>query len=198
MRDASKPTGVRDARKPITFQCARRKGLQTGQVQHRIGLKPRLRRQLVPVGWFARKSREVETTGYSWTVDGMDLADWIRQRKQTFEPVAPAEETIWLAGSTEDARERLDRLEGRLPPEFSGERVALLTCEECGDLGCGALSAELEITADTVKWERLGWESATAEEPPFLYDPPLSLAFDTEQYTETLASARRRLIVDSQ
>ncbi len=132
-------------------------------------------------------------TAFTWTVDGADLTDWIRQRTRHLDPKVPAEETIWLAGDTEDASERLDQLLGHLPPDFDGQRVALLTCPVCGGFGCGVFTAVLQLSDDTVSWHELGWESETAEESPFLFDPPLSLTFDRAQYTHALEAARRSL-----
>lgn len=49
---------------------------------------------------------------------------------------------LWLPG----VREAVDRLLGRRPSEdLAAGRVALLVCARCGDLGCGQLTAVLEI-----------------------------------------------------
>lgn len=162
-------------------------------MHHVVGLRSRLRRRFEPAGWFGRKTLEVHETAYIWTIDGIDLTDWIRQQVHHLDPTAPVEETIWLAGNTEDALDRLDKLQGRLPPDFDGQRVALLTCPECGDLWCGAFTAELRLTQDTVTWHELGWDSETAEGSPFLFDPPLSLTFTREQYTHALETTRSSL-----
>ena len=162
-------------------------------MNHVVGLRPRSRRRLERAGWFGRKTREVHEEAYYWTVDGVDLTTWIRQRVQHLDPVPPVEETIWLAGNTEDALNRLDRLQGHLPPEFLGGRVALLTCPECGDLWCGALTAELHLTDETVTWHQLGWNSETADGSPFLFDPSLSVTFDRSEYIGTLAAAKNSL-----
>lgn len=158
-----------------------------------IGLQSRTRRRLEPTGWFGRKTREVEETVYTWTVDGASLTEWIQSRMHEVDPIAPVEETIWLAGNAEDARDRLDRLQGRLPADFDGQRVALLVCPVCGDLGCGAFSAELRPASGTVTWGDLGWEATSSDEPPFLFAPTLSLTFDRDQYTRTLQAAESSL-----
>src|SRR5215475_6283343 len=38
----------------------------------------------------------------------------------------------------------VDRLVRRSPPDLPGQRVSLYVCPECGDLGCGAVSIQVE------------------------------------------------------
>jgi hypothetical protein len=135
----------------------------------------------------------VNETAWTWTIDGADLTEWLRQQVVHLEPTVHLQETIWLAGNREDAQERLDRLQGHLPPDFAGQRVALLTCPICGDLWCGAFTAQLQMASDTVAWHELGWDAETAEGSPFLFDPPVSLTFDRQQYVQALETARSSL-----
>lgn len=106
----------------------------------------------------------------------------------------PTEETIWLAGDIEDAHNRLDHLLGHLPPDFDDGRVALLTCPECGDLACGALTAQMEVAEDVVEWGQLGYNSGAPERPPLLFSPLLTLIFERDAYVSTLEAARKQLV----
>lgn len=50
----------------------------------------------------------------------------------------------------------IDRLLGRcLTPDLAHGGVALLVCEVCGDLDCGALTARLEVEEERVVWSGL-------------------------------------------
>jgi len=56
--------------------------------------------------------------------------------------------------------ESVARLLGRLGTEgLSENRVALLVCGVCGDLGCGAVTARLNVSQDQVSWSEFRWES---------------------------------------
>jgi hypothetical protein len=49
------------------------------------------------------------------------------------------------------------------PPDFLDGRVAILVCEECSDLGCGAYSARIERDGAFVYWRDIGYQNS--------YDP---------------------------
>lgn len=54
--------------------------------------------------------------------------------------------------------ESVDRLLGRLGTDGLPEnRVALLVCGVCGDLGCGAVTARLNVSQDQVSWSEFLW-----------------------------------------
>jgi len=45
------------------------------------------------------------------------------------------------------------------PGEFPNDRVALYICPECGDLGCGAVTAKISVHDDVVTWSDFGYEN---------------------------------------
>ena len=47
---------------------------------------------------------------------------------------------------------------GQRPPELASGRIPLFVCPACGDLGCGAITAAVEWTTDTVVWRDFGWD----------------------------------------
>lgn len=60
------------------------------------------------------------------------------------------------------------RLLGEEPPDFPGGRSSLLVCSECGDLGCGAISAHVVQDGDAVRWHTFGYENTYDPEGPSL------------------------------
>jgi hypothetical protein len=77
-----------------------------------------------------------------------------------------------LLGATQrDLVGRLDRdhanrnaqslrvLTGSAQPDFGNDRVMLLVCPECGDLGCGAITAALHLEGDTITWSEFRHEN---------------------------------------
>lgn len=66
-------------------------------------------------------------------------------------------------------------------PAFEDGRVVLLECP-CGDLDCGALTAEVAIGDDTVEWRDIGWQ-VTYEPFPGFNDTVQSASFARVEYT---------------
>ena len=80
----------------------------------------------------------------------------------------------------------------KAPPPIPPGRHMLFVCPECGDLGCGALTAEVALDAEGhVVWRDFAYENnydpAMTERDRFRAIGPL--IFDSKQYTEAL---RRR------
>lgn len=77
--------------------------------------------------------------------------------------------------------------------EFPDGRAAILVCEQCGDLECGAMSARVEIGDGVVRWTDFGWQVPSQDG----FDPvetPLHLAFTEREYQELLAGVHDRLL----
>lgn len=93
--------------------------------------------------------------------------------------------------------EELDHLCGRRTDhELSPGHIALFRCGECGDIGCGVLTAHLDIDEDHVTWLDFAWED-DADWGVERDDPPgwdeyraLSFVFDRQAYLDTLSCAR--------
>ncbi len=75
---------------------------------------------------------------------------------------------------------------GEQPPELANGRIPVFVCAECGDLGCGALTAEVEWTPTTVIWRNFGWDVnyETDDEEDLVFAGPL--VFDRDQYETEL------------
>jgi hypothetical protein len=91
----------------------------------------------------------------------------------------------WLP-SVPDA---VDRLLGRRPSEdLAPGRVALLVCSVCGDLGCGQLTAALEIRDAEICWSDFRWEDGMSEPRP-AEQLTQRLTFDRNSYEAAFADA---------
>jgi hypothetical protein len=62
----------------------------------------------------------------------------------------------------------IDQFLGIEKPELSSGRTPFYVCPECGDIGCGAITAEIEITENEVTWKNFGYENN--EDEPNLTD----------------------------
>ena len=84
-------------------------------------------------------------------------------------------------------------LTGELPAPLPGGRVPLYICPECGDLGCGGVTAVVERTPETVVWRDFGYQN---DYDPFEPDPELAhvgpIVFDRQAYDDALARFRDR------
>jgi len=91
----------------------------------------------------------------------------------------------------------VDTLLGRREPELGDGRVSLYVCPECGDLGCGAVTAVIERDGGSVRWRDLAYQNDY--EP---LDDELRLrdvgpfSFDRNEYEAMLEGARRRWVSD--
>jgi hypothetical protein len=57
------------------------------------------------------------------------------------------------------ALEDFDRLLGAGAPPQLGGRTAMYVCAECGDLGCGAVTAVVEVDGDKIVWREFGYQN---------------------------------------
>lgn len=76
---------------------------------------------------------------------------------------------------------------GALPPELA-DRIPIFICPACGDLGCGAITAQVEWTAETVTWRNFGWDvnDVIDEDDDDLRLPAPELVFDRREYEAEL------------
>jgi hypothetical protein len=85
------------------------------------------------------------------------------------------------------------RLVGELPAPLPDGRVPLYICAECGDLGCGGITAVIERSADTVVWRDFGYQN---DYEPFDVGDVLPsvgpIVFDRPGYLDALAAFKDR------
>jgi hypothetical protein len=119
-------------------------------------------------------------------IDGVPLRTAVREQGGT-----PGDEMSVLATdlSAEYLGLAVRRLLGQASADFGDGRLALYVCPECGDLGCGALSAVVERVGDDVVWRDFGWQDTV--EPDVYFEDftgTKSVRFDRAQYEGILTS----------
>lgn len=72
--------------------------------------------------------------------------------------------------------------------ELPGNRYPLYVCAECGDLGCGAITAVIESEENKIIWKDFGYQNNYEEEiHPVRFSG--MFAFDESQYRTALEAA---------
>lgn len=95
-----------------------------------------------------------------------------------------------FAWSDEVNTKELRRLLLEDEADFPNNRRSLYVCPECGDLGCGAISAVIEPVGDKIIWRDFGYENNYEEEVRFNgYENIKSFTFDKNEYETVLRSA---------
>jgi hypothetical protein len=95
----------------------------------------------------------------------------------------------WRTAQIIAQHDEFDRLIGRRGSTLVSGRVPILVCEECGDIGCGAIAARIERNASIVTWS--DWSFENGYEPARALDwlsYPATLQFDWIEYEGALAS----------
>lgn len=115
-------------------------------------------------------------------VDGRPLRDWFDHTHDVITTL----NRPWL-NTLDDG---IGELTGRQPdPCLPTGRIALLRCAGCGDVGCGAITARLTITPQTVTWSDFAWENDDdGETAP--QRSGLVFVFDHDAYMTTIESSR--------
>ena len=114
---------------------------------------------------------KTERSFLDFVLDGSSLFDVMEARGH--DCITPLG---WGDRALEAATVRRLRLEE--PPLLEGKREPVFVCAECGDLGCGAVTAQISASKGLVQWSDFAWEN-TWEEPyrdgyenlgPFLFE----------------------------
>jgi hypothetical protein len=125
-------------------------------------------------------TRHPESHYLDFVVDGQTLSE----RLPAAHGMTTQLNRAWLATVPDAVQELLGH---RAAPGIEPGRVALLVCQVCGDLGCGALTATLEFGTHAVTWGHFAWETGNAPAQPLL-EPPV-LTFDVVSYRDVFAQA---------
>ena len=87
----------------------------------------------------------------------------------------------------------IDYLLGTTPnPELASDRIMVLVCSVCGDLGCGAVTARMVIDAERVVWTDWRWET-NYDEPSSFDGLPSEMVFDRPSYETVIHTVAERL-----
>lgn len=128
-------------------------------------------------------ARHPESHYLDFVIDGQRLAHRLPVARGMATPLNRA----WLP-SVENAV--LELLGKRPTAGLEAGRVSLFVCGECGDLGCGAVTAALDMDPDRITWRQFAWENGYEPAEP-IENAPASIAFGTADYEKVLGSAYR-------
>jgi hypothetical protein len=95
-------------------------------------------------------SHQSERNFLDFIVDGQSLTEWTR-----YDLVSVLCKE-WAADEREKSVRRLLKEE---PADFADDRRSLLVCAECGDIGCGAVSAIVDFSDKAVVWRDFGYQN---------------------------------------
>lgn len=130
-------------------------------------------------------TRHPESHYLDFVIDGQSLATRLRIARG----LATLMNRAWLPAVSG----AIDELLGKRPTDgLDPGRVALYVCGDCGDLGCGAVTATLLVDNDRVTWSDFAWDNGY--EPTDSIDhAPDSIAFATADYADIFSDAKQRV-----
>jgi hypothetical protein len=118
-----------------------------------------------------RRENNSERNYYDFNISGQSLMTILKaDNRDLISPFG------W--GDKNYEQEIIKEFTGQKNPQISGERLMIYVCAECGDLGCGAITAELKIIDTKVIWKNFRYEDNSSEIdftsfkdiPPFEFD----------------------------
>ena len=132
---------------------------------------------------YANGTSKSERHFLDFVVDGKSLWEALGERHDMVS-ILCAE---YSSGETAKAVGRL-LLNGKA--DLPNARRSFFVCSECGDLGCGAITAVVERQGDTITWKAFGYEN-TYEDKILLdaYSTVGPFMFDATTYERTLVQA---------
>lgn len=99
--------------------------------------------------------------------------------------------TFGWTENNEYENRHVDEFLGIEKPELETGRTCFYVCAECGDIGCGAITAKIEFTDNDVKWVDFGYENDYSEPDLTAYKEIGPFCFDKKQYFDTLERLRK-------
>lgn len=124
-----------------------------------------------------------------WTIDGRPLRD-----RLTSSDGRACEDITLLSDHSVGDHSAIESLRALLSEDtpgmnssvrFSDGRAALLFCPTCGGLDCGAVTAEVRVSAITVEWRDVAYQDGSTGD--VLPDAPaFTLRFNRMQYETTV------------
>ncbi|WP_018883105.1 hypothetical protein [Paenibacillus massiliensis] len=92
-------------------------------------------------------------------------------------------------GNKEFQGQQIRRLLLQDHSDFSNNRNSIYICPACADLGCGAVTLEIEITNDIVKWSKFGLQDNLNNSIKYL-DHIEEFHFNLDEYREALIDSK--------
>lgn len=106
----------------------------------------------------------------------------------------PDLDMIGTFGWTEDKElenKTIDEFIGKATPELETGRTMFYVCPECGDIGCGAITAKIEITENKVIWKDFGYENNYSAPQLDDYKSIAPLEFDKTEYIKAFEQLKQ-------
>lgn len=147
-----------------------------------LALQPAVLRRTLHDG---NVTRHPESHYLDFVVDGQTLSERFPVALGMATPLNRA----WLPTVDDAIRELLGE---RQTLGLDPGRVFLFICPECGDLGCGAVTATLHVGTNRVTWRQFAWENGHQPAEP-MANAPEALAFDAANYEDVFAGAFERV-----
>ena len=100
------------------------------------------------------RGSQIKRAFFDFVVDGVSLYEELGRRSDLIS-------TIWIDPpmSREEQQRAIRRMVTLEPGDLPNGRVSLYVCPECGDLGCGAISVQIDVTGDKIRWSDFGYEN---------------------------------------
>jgi hypothetical protein len=97
---------------------------------------------------------QIKRAFLDFIVDGVSLYEELGRRSDLIS-------TVWIDPpmTREEQQRAIRRLLTLEPGDLPNGRVSLYVCPECGDLGCGAISVQIDVTGDKITWSDFGYEN---------------------------------------
>ena len=94
--------------------------------------------------------------------------------------------TFGWTDNKEYENKKKDEFLGISKPELETGRTCFYVCPECGDIGCGAITATIEFTDKHIVWKDFGYENNYSQPDLTDYKQIGPFTFDKTQYFKTL------------
>lgn len=123
-----------------------------------------------------------------WLIDGEPLTERLRFPNGTpYEDLTLMHDAPHFPPSAVASLRALLLLAGpeQEPVGFSDGRVGILYCP-CGDLYCGAVSADIVTSEDTVEWRDIAHQDGTTEQLGVSEIPAFTVTFERSAYESTI------------
>lgn len=100
--------------------------------------------------------------------------------------------TSLVPQAPESAAMAIERLLIAREPDVAHDRVALYVCPECADLGCGAITVNVNEDGGVVRWQDWGYQNSY-EADVLVVDGFADVEFDAVEYRAVLRAEIDRL-----
>lgn len=129
-------------------------------------------------------------TYLDYTVDGVRLVEQLAVSEPQFLDYVGVIQDAWPIETVA----AIERLLAETPGDLPDGRVSLYVCPECGDLGCGAVTATIALEPETVTWRAIGVQTDYEDEVfPLDGVNDADVTFDRGTYDDVLRRELDRL-----